>query len=114
MFNSVVQQIAHHVERQDSNGQVRHSDVSGQSGSVARAARSTEYEPNLKKKMKVEQSLCPSRTVDDEDHMRIENSQLEQARSSSSLEDHVLQRARRDPRAIHRAAQKQTICGHVQ
>ena len=32
MYNSVVQQIAHHVERQDISVQVHHSDVRGQSG----------------------------------------------------------------------------------
>ena len=41
MYNFVVQQIAHHVERQDTSVQVHHSDVSGQSGSIARTARST-------------------------------------------------------------------------
>ena len=41
MYNSVVQHIAHHVERQKISAQVYHSDVSGQSGSIARVTRST-------------------------------------------------------------------------
>ena len=40
MYNSVVQHIAHHVEQQKISAQVHHSDVSGQSGSIARTARS--------------------------------------------------------------------------
>ena len=40
----------------------------------------------------------------DEDLRGIANSQLEEVPSSKSLEDHVLQMARREPRAVHRAA----------
>ena len=49
MYNIVVQQIAHHVERQYACicAQLHHSDVSVQSGSIARTARSTGCEPNL-------------------------------------------------------------------
>ena len=41
MYNSVVQHIAHHVDCQKISAQVYHSDVSGQSGSIARVTRST-------------------------------------------------------------------------
>ena len=41
MYNSVVQHIEHHVEQQKISAQVHHSNVSGQSGSNARVARST-------------------------------------------------------------------------
>ena len=49
MYNSVVQQIEGHVVPQDISAHGHHSDVSGQSGCVARMARSTGYEPNLSK-----------------------------------------------------------------
>ena len=41
VYDSFVQKIAHHVERQHLFAQVHHFDVSGQSGSIARTARST-------------------------------------------------------------------------
>ena len=40
MYNSIVLHIAYHVQRQDISAQVRHSDGRGQSGSIARNARS--------------------------------------------------------------------------
>ena len=43
----MVQHIAHQVEGQEKSAQVRHSDVSGESGSFVRMARSTRHEPNL-------------------------------------------------------------------
>ena len=48
---------------------------------------------------------------DDEDLLGIEHIQLEQAPSSISLEDHLLQVARRDPGAVHRAAQRHEVHG---
>ena len=44
---------------------------------------------------------------DDEDLRRIAYSQLEKVPSSKSLEDHVLQVARGEPGAVHRAALSQ-------
>ena len=40
MYDTVVQKMAHRVVRRDMSAQVRHSDVSGQSGYHARLARS--------------------------------------------------------------------------
>ena len=47
MFDAVLQQMAHHVDRKDLSAQVHHSDVSGQSGSIARTACSTGDVPNF-------------------------------------------------------------------
>ena len=103
MFDSVVEHIAHHVERQDTFAQEHHSDGSGQSSSVARTARSTGYDPNL---IQYESGthFMSIPDGDGEDLRRVANSQLEEVPSSLSLEYHVLQLARVDPGAIHRAA----------
>ena len=45
MYNSVVRHIAHHIARQEIPAQVRYSDVSCPSGSIARTARA--MSPNL-------------------------------------------------------------------
>ena len=83
MYNSVVQQIAHHVERQDTSARVHLSDVSGQSGSTARTHAQQDVSPtSLRMKMELAEG-------DDEHLMGTENSQLEQAPSSPSLEDHA-------------------------
>ena len=88
MYDAIVQHVAHRVECQDISAQVRHSDVSGQTGSRARTARSTSDEPNLiqNERGTTYMSIADG---DDEDPMGIENSQLEQAPSSLSIEDHV-------------------------
>ena len=75
----------------------------GRKWSIARTARSTSYDPNL---IQHESGTHFMSTPDgdDEDLRRIANSQLEEVPYSPSLEDHVLQVARREPGAIHRAA----------
>ena len=47
MYGTVVQRIAHRVERQKICARVRHSDVSGLSGYNAGMVRSTGCEPNV-------------------------------------------------------------------
>ena len=76
MFNGVVLQLAHHTEHQDGSAHVRHSDVSDQSGSIAK----TTHVPNV---------VCPQSNANslsfadgDEDLKGIENHQLGQAPSS--------------------------------
>ena len=103
-----MQQIAHHVEREDISAQVHHADVSGRSGSIARTARSTGHEPNL---IQYESGthLMSIADGDDEDLMGMENCQLEQAPFSLSLEVHVLQVARGDPGAVHRPARRHAV-----
>ena len=78
MYKSVVQQIAHHVERQDISAQVHQADVKGRSGSIVKTARSTGHEPNL---IQYESGtrLMSIADGDDEDLMGMDNSQLEQA-----------------------------------
>ena len=104
-------QIAHQVQRQVISAQVHHSDVSGQSGSIASTARSTGFEPQPFVNMKVERILCPSRTAMMKTHGNSELYQLHQAPPSQRFEDHVLHEARVDPEAIHRAAQRHTVHG---
>ena len=72
------------AERQDISAQVHHSDVSGQSGSIARAARSTGHESSL---IQNESEIQFMSIVegDDGDLIGIENSQLEQSPTSPSL-----------------------------
>ena len=41
MFNSIVQQLAHHAKHQHRSAHVHHSDVGDESGSVARTGHST-------------------------------------------------------------------------
>ena len=97
LYNSVVRQLAHYVELKDVSAQVYHSDVSGQS-------RCPWDEPNH---VQNESGTMCLFIVDDngEDPMRIQGSQFGQAPSSPSLDDHVLQVARGDPGAVHRAVQ---------
>ena len=70
---SVVQQIAHHVERQNFSWQVQHSDVSDQPGSAARTARSTGYDPNFRQNESGTMYISIA-DGEDEDLMRVENS----------------------------------------
>ena len=75
MYNSVVQQVAHDVERQKISAQVHHSDVGGQTDSIARKSHSTGHEPNLISCESVTRIICIA-DGDDEDHIGIVNSQL--------------------------------------
>ena len=56
MCNSVVQQIAHHVERHDRSAHVRHSDVCDPSGSIAR--RTPQVKSPTSFNMKVVKTFC--------------------------------------------------------
>ena len=88
MHGAVVQHIAHRLVHQDISAQVHHSDVSGQFGQIARAARSAGYEPNVGP----DESGSPFMIIadgDDEVLIGIENSQLGQAPTPIGLEDRV-------------------------
>ena len=63
---------------QDISAHGHHSDVSGQSGCVARMTRSTGYEPNLSQNMSGTKCMCIAASGD-EDPMGVEKSPLEQA-----------------------------------
>ena len=110
MYNSVVQHIAtaHHVERQDKYAKVHPSDVRGLSGSIARKARSTDYEPNLIRCEGGTKCLCLSRTA----MMKL----CWGLKFLSSGKPHLLSVLKRggDPGAIHRAAKRHTVNGEVQ
>ena len=101
MYNSVVQHIAHPGERQGIFAPVHHSDVRGQSGFI--------YQNRKLCRLRAK----PLADGDDEDLMGIENYQHGQAPSSLSLEEHVLQMARRDLCAGHRALQRYTVHSEV-
>ena len=62
-------------------------------------------------KKKVEPTFWSIADGDDEDLVGVDKSQLGQPQSSLSLEDHVLEMARRVPGAGHRAAQKHMVHG---
>ena len=53
MYNPVVQDIAHHVERQDISAQVHHWDVTGQSGSCQNSTLYTNWNPATSTQQKV-------------------------------------------------------------
>ena len=89
MYSSVVQlqQLAQHVERQDTSAQVHHPDVSGQTDSVARKVRSTGHEPDSIQNQNGTKFMSIA-NGDDEDLTGNEKSQFEQTPSSINLEDH--------------------------
>ena len=75
MFNTVGQQMVSHSENQDRSARVLRPDVGDRSGSLARTALSTSYEPNVippQNKLKFH-SVCERRGP-----MTVENSQLGQ------------------------------------
>ena len=78
---------------------MHHSDVSGQSGSIARRARSTGYEPNVIQNESGTNFMSIA-DGDDEDLMTVENSHLGQAPSSLAPEHYGLQTAQGDPGAV--------------